>query len=271
MKSGHFLILSFLLMLISLPAYSQISADFTSGGAVKIGPSTTTCNGSAEGALRWDTVNKNVEMCDGTGWKKVIATPSDGAPSLPDPNTGYFVVTNTRYNTNLGGLAGANASCLTDLTNNDWMNKADATSRGLLIGTKVRAFLCDGTSTCQNPLANSTYTFAVSGNTAKGGAWFTADASGLGPGNTQNWSGANYFGSATYWTGRPTGQGTASTWANTGISNWTSCLSWTRSDSGSGFQAMSGMSNSSIATRWANNSQMCTTALDHQLICMVHP
>ena len=41
------------------------------GGYVKIGTTTATCNTSIEGSLRYDSANKNMEVCDGTNWANI--------------------------------------------------------------------------------------------------------------------------------------------------------------------------------------------------------
>lgn len=54
---------------VSLSATAQVSADF-SGGSVIIGTSTDTCNGTTEGALRYNTTSNVMEFCDGTTWRE---------------------------------------------------------------------------------------------------------------------------------------------------------------------------------------------------------
>lgn len=233
------------------------------GGEAIIGNTGLACSSTTEGGLRWSSVNDTVEMCDGADWKKIIATGSGGTPSAPPTGTGYFVVSNGLWTGSLGGLAGANALCLTDLQSNNWLNKADAAGRGLLDSSHVEAWLCNS-SVCQNALAGSSYTFAASGSPATGGGSFVADGSGLGPGNTQNWSGSNYFGSGYgYWTGRTTGTNTVWGGPNSDcMNNW--------SPSGGGWNAVSGDANAIDSTRWLFANGNCTAVTNH-LVCMVHP
>ncbi len=100
----------------------------------------------------------------------------------------YFVLSNGTYNSNLGGLSGADAKCYTDLVNGDWMGKSNVS----LAAGKVSAFLCTS-STCNTLAASTTYYFARSNVTAAGGANFTTDSQGLGPGDAVSWNGLTYF------------------------------------------------------------------------------
>lgn len=266
--------LPFLLtLLFTLPAHAKISSNHK-GGAVVIGETSISCDADIKGGLRWNDSEKTHEMCDGTAWKKLLATGGTGDPSLPSPDAGYFVITSGTWNGDLrtagagvDGLDGANKLCLSDLQNNDWMGKADADSRGLVTAAKVRAFICPNLSqTCQNALPNTTYHFAVSGDNAKGGALFTTDETGRGPGNNQNWAGTNYFdGEKSYWTGRETGSTTL--WPLiAGWDSYRSCSSWTSTNPGG--NAHTGVSNRINTERWKAD-QACGVA--RNLICMVHP
>jgi hypothetical protein len=52
------------------------------------------------------------------------------------PGTGYFVLTNSTWNGNLGGFSGANAKCLSELTGNtNWKYYTAANGAGLLNST----------------------------------------------------------------------------------------------------------------------------------------
>ena len=55
------------------PASAQIDSDFSAGGGIKIGTSTSTCNAAAEGAIRYNSVNKTPQYCDGTSWISAVA------------------------------------------------------------------------------------------------------------------------------------------------------------------------------------------------------
>lgn len=58
------------------PAGAEVSANFggPNGGAIRPGWSGTSCTASIEGALRWNTSAKTVEMCDGLSWKSIVAS-----------------------------------------------------------------------------------------------------------------------------------------------------------------------------------------------------
>lgn len=246
------------------PVHAQISANHWNGGAVIIGPSTTDCDSGALGGLRWSSANLTFEMCDGSEWKKLIASTGNGAPPQPDPNVGYFVLSASTHDGNFGGLAGANTLCLDEVTNNDWAGKSDAQSRGLLIGAKVKAWLCART-TCNDLNASQTYRFSVAGDDTMGDATITVGTDSRTHNNIQNWSGSNYFGSATYWTGRDTG--TATTFGNWLDSNYSTCQNWGVTGSNS---AHSGNSVSAGTSRWyINMSTSCGNSLN--FICIVNP
>lgn len=174
---------------------------------------------------------------------------------------GFFVLGDTTHSGNLGGLVGANAICLAELTSTDWMGKQQAN----LTPGKVRAFLCNG-ATCQNPLPNQYYYFASTSFPLVGGAYFKANASGQGPGNANDWSAADHFNepAAYTWTGR--GIGTSTLWS--AASAPLHCLGWT-----SGAVAQNGYGGDpsfTNASRWNDNiATACNTSL--YLICMVDP
>ena len=254
--------------LFANPCAAQMSANYKDGGGIVVGASTTNCDSTTEGGLRWSSSNTTFEMCDGSSWKKIIATGGTGDPSNPPSGTGYFVVSSGAWTgAGINRISGANSLCLSDLQSNDWLNKADAVSRGLVNSTHIQAFICGVRSgICQLPIANTTYTFAASGSIATGGATFTTDSSSQGPGNTQNWSGSNYFGSNyTYWTGINTTSSTL--WGVTPHS-------LTCQDSGSDWVngapgGVVGNSNSTNGGRWGSSAPLCTNPSN--LICMVHP
>ena len=165
-------------------------------------------------------------------------------------------------NGNRGGLSGADATCLTDLTNNAWVGKASA---GALTGARVKAFLCDST-TCNNLQASTVYNFASTYASTAGGATFTTDGSGAGPGNSDNWNDSSHFGLPTLqqvWTGR--GTNTASLWSTSGSGS--NCNDWSNSTGGQ--QGTAGRTDTTTGTRWSNSTYGCNTNLF--LICAVAP
>lgn len=256
----------------ALPAQAEISANHWAGSVI-IGLDDSPCDSSRRGAIRYESVSNHHEFCDGTEWRKFVAASGSGDPSMPPADTGYFVLSAGTWNGNLGGRAGADSKCLSDLTTYDWLNKADAVSRGLLTSTKVKAFLCTNTTaaSCNQALPLVTYTFAVSDSPAIGGATFTTDSDSRGPANTQNWTGVNYFGTdARYWSNR--GNGSASLWPTGGqsIPGSQTCASGSAYDSNSsGWNGNTGNANSAGSNRWNDISFPCNTL--QRLICMVHP
>lgn len=90
------------------------------------------------------------QFCNGAQWKAMTGVVLI-SNILPPAGSGYFVMTNGTWSGNLGGLAGADAKCLSDLTTNTgWMGYADANSRGLLVAAKVHAFICSTSAVCNN-------------------------------------------------------------------------------------------------------------------------
>jgi hypothetical protein len=173
---------------------------------------------------------------------------------------GYFVLTATAWNGNLGDLAGADAKCLAELLAQDWMGKADATKSA----QTVKAFLCSG-SACNTPMDSARYFFAKAGAPAVGGASFIADTQGQGPSDAGDWSGATFFGEATdYWSGRQTLA--PEVWANTAAAE--TCQSWAAGTAL--YQGVVGTSAATNAARW-NNGTPPTCETTKKLICMVHP
>jgi len=234
-------------------------------GEVKIASSGASCVSAIEGAVRYDSTTKVMRYCDGSQWRSMISTQLNQPPTAP-PGTGYFVLTQTTYNGNRGGLAGANANCLTELTTNtNWRGYTSALAAGQLTSSNVSAFLC-ASGICQNPIPAATYTFARVGDGSAGGATFVADASGLGPGDTSNWAAANYFsGNFEYLTGRAAG-GSTTLFPNT---EEFSCNSWTGSSAGESVRA--GSSNTVNQSRWSVNNPANNCGQTRRLICMVSP
>src|SRR5690606_20693223 len=108
-----------------------------------------------------------IELCDGSAWTRLVGTT---APSIEAPSgSGFFVLTETIYDGNLGGLNGADAKCLTELTTKtNWKNYALAQANGQLTVAKVKAFLCSTGAACNNATPLATYYFAAVGDSSKG-------------------------------------------------------------------------------------------------------
>jgi hypothetical protein len=229
------------------------------------------------------------QFCNGTNW---VPFGGPAWASTPGAGSGYFVMSKSTWNGNLGGLAGADALCLTELTTNTgWKGYADANARGLLVSGNVHAFLCDaegGGSTCTSPAANTTFYYADANNSAHGGNSFTTDASQLGPYDVTPWSNTSYFGADyIYWTGRAgnyiPGNPDANIWSTnywgvkcgTNGNQGCACSSqWSSASSSNlGLQGYAGTGGSSFGmNRWfdliANNIACNQQA---HLICFVNP
>lgn len=176
----------------------------------------------------------------------------------------FFVISYGAFNGNLGGLSGANSKCLLDLQGNNWKGKLEAT---LNVST-VKAFLCDS-STCNNLQPNRTYHFAYSGDANYGGATFTTNSVGAGPGNSNDWSGPTYFtnGLYYYWTNRARGSDPLY-WPLTSAGSSNNCNNWTSGTGG--FQGYAGVPGASNADRWNDNIPSSCSS-NYYLICLVEP
>lgn len=237
-----------------------------SGGDAQIRKNGTGTWGSSVSVNPGDILNLRMTS-SGSASTGIVATVTLGTAVVDwrvDTTAGseyhYFVAMSSNVpNGNLGGLAGANSTCLANLQSNNWMGKSNV----FLDSSTVKAWLCDG-STCQNTMASKTYAFALSGTPATGGGTFTTDASALGPGDATGWNLASTFGTTSvfYWTGR--NSTSATQWANT--SNGSHCSGWTSSSSG--VSGMRATSNSTIATRWLNATSTCDSST-RRLICLV--
>lgn len=224
-----------------------------------------------ESQIVYNADYKTMQFCDGTDWVNMGGGLDCNFPSPPS-GSGYFVLTHTTWDGNLGGIAGADAKCLTELgtTYTSWRGYTTANSNGQITAGKVHAFLCDQNGTCNNLMPLTTYYFAYANSGAPGGASFTTDASGIGPNNSNPWSAANYFGGTyTYWTNReddPGGGVTPTKWVNAhGDGN--DCSAWT--NPGSGGIGNYGNSSTNDALRWWGGGAGCN--ITRRLICFVNP
>ena len=217
------------------------------------------------GMIRYNSTTSAVEFYNGTSWQTALSVGS----------TGYFVLTKTTYNGSMGGLSGANANCLTELTTNTgWMGYSTANANGQLIGSKVKAFLCNDSSSgtdgvtglpystdpyeCSTGSPNSTYLFANANNAAYGGGSFTTDNNAYPSFGSANWSGSAYFGGDVYY------------WASGGsyyAPYENTCDSWNSSNSG--INGLHGYSNGTTGARLGNGNSACNSTLP--VICIVNP
>lgn len=235
-----------------------------------IGSTSASCSTTTEGMLRYNATTRLTEYCDGGSWTQVNQTQNAGGPDAP-VGSGYFVLTNTTYTGNLGGLSGADAACLTEIgtTYTSWRGYSVANSRGMVNGTYVKALLCDDTS-CNRTKPSTAYYFSYASSATPGGASFTTDSSGLGPNDSYLWSAANYFsGTYEYWTNMSTTSATqwATLPAGDIYGSYLHCSNWT--DSTNGQTGLVGSSPQFDAGRWGGASGYCN--VQRRLICMVQP
>lgn len=213
-----------------------------------------TCSPSGAGTFRYHTVNKTAQFCDGTTFKTIEFVP---------PAIGYFVLSNSTWNGDLGGYAGANAKCLTELQNETWLGKADAT----INASTVRAFLSSGSGVNADITAHAEYRFAVANQPGVGGFSFTTDALGVGPNDNADWSnGTRFGGNYSYWSDLSS-NGTTQ-WAFDDLFTVGDCDGFTNSGFASGG---TGRSNETGAGRYhyTGSSTICPGA--QRLICVVNP
>ncbi|MBP7252641.1 MAG: hypothetical protein KBA75_04055 [Alphaproteobacteria bacterium] len=295
MKPATAFLLAFLVMSTSAqaaaPAHGASCSEFTAGAnacnangcficssgswvdqPLYIGTSSATCDASHEGLHRYNSTSKTTEVCNGSAWSALQQAGTTSGITAAS-GTGYFVLTHTAWNGNLGNISGADAKCLTELstTYTSWRGYSTANSNGQLTSGKVHAYICNE-FTCNNLMPLTTYYFAYANSGTPGGASFTTDNTGLGPGDSNAWSAANYFsGTYNYWAGRDSDPGTGVTpslWTSRPLgSTYTNCTGW--SDSTVGQTAVSGNSANTNQNRWDDNYQTCNTT--QRLICFVNP
>lgn len=195
-------------------------------------------------------------------WTSLINSSKTSLVLAPCVAEGYFVMTNTTWTGNLGGLSGADAKCLTELTTYDWMGKSSAT----ITASNVKAFLCDS-STCNNPEGDTTYNFAVANSPSTGGDSFTTDSTGRGPGDNSAWNTSTTFSGGQWWSNRSDASASTTLWDLTPRGSG-DCGGWTHG-TGSPPWGSRGRTNITDEKRWEAGSNDCSNPLP--LICMVHP
>lgn len=226
--------------------------DYSTAAArqrLQIADDTGSCTPAKKGRLRFSDAT-GWHYCDGGNW-----LPFESAAT----SRGYLVQTVTRWNGNLGGLSGADAKCLTELqTTYNWKGKAEA---GTLNATRVKAFLCDGT-TCNNLQANTIYLTAKANSLTLGGIGFLTDSDGRGMGYEIYLDDGNWNSSSNIWTNRSS---LSNAYWNVTPKGANHCSQWT-SSSGSGHEGNVGWSN---MNRWDEASESCS--VQNFLLCIVDP
>lgn len=275
MRLFRLLPLALAALIVSGPAFALTSGKSGdhSKGIVLLGDGLANCKTATKGGIRYNSTTPGVEYCDGTAWQTLAKV--QGSDFAAPAGSGYFVLTHDTWNGNLGGLAGADAKCLSDLTTyTSWQGHADAASRSLLNSTKVHAFVCIYGTSSSNLTASTTYYFSNAGNSSAGGAYFTTDSSTQGPGNSMIWSAANYFYSTSgFWTGR---YYTSDTLWSTGYdccgATAITCNNWASSSNAN--TADIGLTSNADKYRWAFDANAGNrTACDQSehLVCYVNP
>jgi hypothetical protein len=203
------------------------------------------------------------QFCGGTQWF-----------SMRKPIPGYFVLTRTAHDGNLGSIGNnlnaPDAKCLADLTSNtSWKGHPTAKKNGRLIAAKMHAFLCTE-GICNNLIPLTTYYFANAGDSAAGGASFTTDTNGDGPNDSASWSWENHFkGDYVYWTGYRSPRDDSS-WLDIPTGGGYQCKATNPWDTGArDAKAVYGHSVSTDRGRWWAGNHTCNES--HHLICYVDP
>lgn len=255
----------------SMAAYAQLSGNFSGGGAVRLGYTSEACDNNNRGMIRYSSASKVLEICNGTGW---VAGAFNNTSLMRSPNDiGYFVFTESRWNGDLGGTAGADEKCLTELTTKTtWRGYADAQARGILTASKVRAFLCIADNNCAMVLPYATYAFATVGSPHTGGATFTSNAEGGGPNDSANWAAYNYFGtSGFYWAGRVSNSGyNNTTWPTSGGNVSYRCSGYTTSDADI-YGGMGAIHTTGANRYYSSSSSVMKCSTRNHLVCIVDP
>ncbi|MNH26563.1 hypothetical protein D3C76_811250 [compost metagenome] len=87
-----------LLALSPAPAHSQMDSDFSIGGAVRVGWSTTTCNAAATGAIRYNSGSGgSINFCNGSTWTNIGGggTPAGATREIQFNSGGAFGASST--------------------------------------------------------------------------------------------------------------------------------------------------------------------------------
>lgn len=94
----------------SSPSNAQVSGKFggANGGAVVIGTSTTTCDSTIEGAIRYNSTDDMHEACDGTSWTAFIMDGAAGGASCPTAGLVSYWPMNENSGTTINDNQGSN-------------------------------------------------------------------------------------------------------------------------------------------------------------------
>jgi hypothetical protein len=145
----RFLILCGALIGLACPAFAQVDNDFSAGGGVRIGPSTTTCNSTIDGAIRYNSAAKCLDLCDGSAWRSLNCSvcPTSGLVGhwKLDDGTGSTSAADASGSGNTGALTNMDAGT-------DWVTGLiggalafDGTDDAVSIGNAASVQLTTGT------------------------------------------------------------------------------------------------------------------------------
>jgi hypothetical protein len=112
---------------------------------------------------------------------------------MPLAPHGYFIEVVSPQGGVLGGLVGADALCLSELTSRTWLDQTTAVQRGQLVATKVHAWLCS-LAACRDLVPGDRYQYASTVNTSRGGASFVATVDGFLPDDGHAYGDVDVFG-----------------------------------------------------------------------------
>lgn len=107
-KSLSFLVL---LLFFSVPAWAQMDSDFSIGGAIRIGTSTTICAAGVAGGMRYSSALGCVEVCDGVSWGCMVTDTCDSAPAFFAFTEQNSLGPSTQYSSNIVAVTGMDSGC----------------------------------------------------------------------------------------------------------------------------------------------------------------
>ncbi|MFH1642947.1 MAG: GLUG motif-containing protein [Nanoarchaeota archaeon] len=215
----------------------------------------------------------------------------DTGENLPSEfNGNYFALSYGVYTGNLlsyaqnnlgytgqSGLEAADKICLNEVNSHPFKGKPN---EYLFTQDQVHAFLCDSAG-CFDLQPYTTYTFAKLGSDSVGGATFTTDNTGRGPGYSGSWwKTVDTFGGLdiVYFTGRYDSPGTTSDtlWGDSGETHEYTCNDWSYGNYGD-TPVNSAGSLGAVGLNWMNNKARWLTAIyigdsvcgESHLICIV--
>ncbi len=86
------------------------------GGAAIIGTSSLICSAATEGAIRYNTTENNIEVCNGTDWAMVQASACDNAPAFPNFPDETNVAVSTLTESDIVQITGVDSGCNAEIS-----------------------------------------------------------------------------------------------------------------------------------------------------------